>query len=294
MLPPSPVDHAWPTAATRLFVVFGDPIHHSLSPIIHNAAFRADGLDCVYLAWFTPKELFTSTIDVCVAAGVAGANVTVPHKTAAFDRCDTVSDDAQLIGAVNTLVFTDGRVHGDNTDVGGFGDDLDTFERVYDHTPVVVFGTGGAARAVVVALGRRRAEVIVVGRRRDAAKELAQLAITAGAPDATARHVDDAETATHVQRATVIVNASSLGLRGESLPEAFNRLTPNQLAYDLIYAPLTTPFLAEAAHQGACHQNGLAMLINQAARAYTLFTGNPAPSDTMREALTRQLGQQRC
>lgn len=289
MLPPSPVDHPWPTAATRLFVVFGDPIHHSLSPTIHNAAFRADGLDCVYLAWFTPKELFTRTIEVCVAAGVAGANVTVPHKQAAFARCDTLSDDAQLIGAVNTLVFVDGQVHGDNTDVGGFGDDLDTFHHTYDNTPVVVFGTGGAARAVVVALGRRHAEVIVVGRRHHAAEELAQLALTAGAANATACHVDDADVATHVQRATVIVNASSLGLRGEKLPDAFNCLTPNQLAYDLIYAPEITPFLASAAHARATHQNGLAMLVNQAARAYTLFTGRAAPIDTMREALTRQL-----
>lgn len=289
MLPPSPVGQPWPTAATRLFVVFGDPIRHSLSPTIHNAAFRADGLDCIYLAWFTPKGQFSRTLDVCVAAGIAGANVTVPHKTAAFDRCDTLSNDAQLIGAVNTLVFNDGRVHGDNTDVGGFGEDLDTFGK-FSNTPVVVFGTGGAARAVVVALGRRNAEVIVVGRRREAAQELALLANQAGALSVTACHIDDATVASHVKRATVVVNASSLGLGGESLPDVFNQLEATQLAYDLIYAPATTPFLAAANTRGVRGQNGLAMLVNQAARAYTSFTHRPAPIGVMRAALTSQLG----
>lgn len=289
MLPPPPVTTPWPTAATRLFVVFGDPIHHSRSPTIHNAAFRADGLDCVYLAWFTPKAQFSRTLEVCVAAGVAGANVTVPHKQAALEHCDTLSDDARLIGAVNTLVFRDGAIHGDNTDVGGFGADLDTFGQ-FGNMPVVVFGTGGAARAVVVALGRRQAEVIVVGRRLAAANDLAALAQQAGAPTATAVHVEDETLSAHVKRAAVVINATSLGLTGEALPTVFNTLEHTQLAYDLIYAPPVTPFLAAAKTRGARTQNGEAMLLNQAARAYELFTGTPAPIDTMRQALLGQLG----
>jgi shikimate dehydrogenase len=290
MLSSSPASAVWPTAKTRLFVVFGDPVAHSLSPVIHNAAFRSDGLDCVYLAWFAPKDAFAATVAVCRQAGVAGANVTVPHKTAALGLCDTLSDDAVLIGAVNTLVFSPDGIHGDNTDVGGFGDDLDTFDCVKNDTPVVVFGTGGAARAVVVALARRHAQVHVVGRRVDAANDLVALAKTAGAANAYAYPLDAATLSEVVGQARVVINATSLGLAGEALPDVFMTLTENQLAYDLIYAPAITPFLAQASAHGAATQNGLAMLINQAARAYTLFTGNQAPIAVMRDALTQQLG----
>lgn len=275
----------WPTAATRLFVVFGDPVQHSLSPKIHNAAFRADGLDCVYLTWHTDTAHFATAVDTCIRAGVAGANVTVPHKQAAFALCDQRSDAAELIGAVNTLVFRDGNIIGDNTDVGGFGDDLDTLTDISDATPVTVFGTGGAARAVVVACGIRHAPVTIVGRRAAAAHELATLATAAGATTANAVIVEDPAVSRHVADSHVVINATVLGLQHETLPAAFMQLHPGQLAYDLIYAPPLTPFLAAAQQNGANWQNGAAMLVNQAARAYTLFTGQPAPKTAMQHAL---------
>lgn len=289
MLPHAPVDGPWPTAHTRLYVVFGDPVKHSLSPAIHNAAFRHGSIDAVYLTWRSDAEHFAQTLATCVRAGVAGANVTVPHKQAAFLLADTLSDDAQLIGAVNTLVFhPDGTIHGDNTDVGGFGDDLDALIDTSTPAQAVVFGTGGAARAVVVACGRRNMHLTVVGRNRERAKELAALGVRAGATDSKALTVG--ESASAVQDAAVLINATVLGLKGEDVPDVFMQLSPDQLAYDLIYAPPETPFLRAAKARGARTQNGLPMLVNQAARAYTLFTGQAAPIDVMRAAVTDALG----
>lgn len=289
-LPNAPIDGPWPTAHTRLFLLFGDPVKHSLSPAIHNAAFRHDGIDAVYLTFRTDRDRFAATVATCVKAGVAGANVTVPHKQAAFQLADTLSADAQLIGAVNTLVFQpDGRIVGENTDVGGFGDDLDTFGITTRGTSAVVFGTGGAARACVVALGRRNMAVTVLGRTAERADELAELATEAGASAAHARLIDDPAAAGDVAGAAVVINATVLGLNGEDLPTVITDLAADQLAYDLIYNPPVTPFLAVAAQRGAATQNGLPMLINQAARAYSLFTGRDAPWDVMADAVTRTL-----
>lgn len=290
MLPNAPIDGPWPTAHTRLYVVFGDPVKHSLSPTIHNAAFRHDKIDAVYLTWRADADHFAQTVHTCVRAGVAGANVTVPHKQAAFALADTLSDDAKLIGAVNTLVFhADGTISGDNTDVGGFGDDLDTHIGADTRAHAVVFGTGGAARAVVVACARRNMAVTVVGRNRHDADALAALAQTAGAHTAHALPINDAKNA--VDSAAVVINATVLGLRGESVPDVFTHLSQDQLAYDLIYSPPETPFLAAAKTRGARTQNGLPMLVNQAARAYTLFTGRQAPVDVMHDALNHALAQ---
>jgi shikimate dehydrogenase len=280
-------DGPWPVAATRGLAVLGWPVAHSLSPVMHNAALAADGRDAVYLALPVPSGELAGVVRALGATGFVGANVTVPHKQAVVNVCDTLSDEARLVGAVNTLTWRDDGLEGHNTDALGLQRALD--EVGAGSGPAVVLGTGGAARAAVVALVRRGASVTVVGRRPDAAVALGGLGRrVADEPESTGRAVglglDDPTVAERVGGAEVVVNATPLGMRGEPLPGAFMRLAPDQLAYDLVYAPPDTPFLRAAAENGAPAHHGLSMLVHQAAAAYEHWFGGPAPLPSMRRA----------
>jgi shikimate dehydrogenase len=272
----------WPTAATRLVVLLGWPVAHSLSPQLHNAAFGEQGLDLVYLALPVHPDQLLQVVTGLGAAGTVGANVTVPHKRAVMAACDHLTDEAAGIGAVNTLVWTTDGLLGDNTDAAGLGDALRADVALPPDAHLVVLGTGGAARAAVVAVGRLGASLTVVGRRGDAARELAELGERFGATASRAHDLaDDEAVAAAVSQATVVINATPLGMGGEHLPAPFESLRPDQVAYDLVYDPPVTPFLAAAHASGAAGHHGLGMLIGQAAVSYRRWTGRPAPTATM-------------
>jgi shikimate dehydrogenase len=285
------VTRAWPVGTTRLVALLGWPARYSRSPAMHNAAFRALGLDLVYVVLPCAPADMPGVVAALRAVDAVGANVTVPHKSAAFDLCDRVTDEAALVGAVNTLMVDDGALVGDNTDAAGlraaWQDELG-LDRIGS---VTVLGTGGAARAVAVATGRIGARLTVVGRRADAAASLAALADRAGAARAVGVAVTSPAASRAVEQASVVVNATPLGTRGESLPEPFMQLDPTQIAYDLVYAPLDTPFLRAADARGASAHNGLGMLLHQAALAFRLWTGQQAPLAVMREVLDADQGQ---
>lgn len=278
----------------RLVALLGWPVAHSVSPHLHNASFREHGLDLVYVAVPCHPERLAATVATLGEIGTIGANVTVPHKQAVVALCDGVTDEAELVGAVNTLHWTPDGLVGDNTDAVGLGavirDDLATSAG----DRVVVLGTGGAARAVAVAFGRVGAALTVVGRRADAAQSVAELGDRAGATSADA--VDLEQTAwveAAVADAEVVVNATPLGLDGEQLPAPFTRVGGGQRALDLIYNPVETPWLAAARGNGAEPHHGLGMLIGQAAAAYRTWTGREAPTGTMSAVALRVLGAQR-
>lgn len=265
-------DQAWlPGATTRPVVLLGDPVDHSLSPLLHNTAFRALDLDLVYLALPVDAADVAAVIGALGAVGCAGANVTVPHKLAAHAACDELTGAAVTTGAVNTLWWSGRRLHGDNTDVTGFGRVL---AQHGGDGPAVVLGTGGAARAVVVALDSAGRAVMVVGRRPDAAAEVASLA-------ADGRPVDLADrdaVAEVVTGAGTVVNATPLGMHGEVLPEPFHDLRPTQVAHDLVYVDGTTAFLADARAAGATAVDGRALLAAQAEDAFERWTGVRPPT----------------
>ncbi len=287
-----PAGAPWPTAATRLVVLLGWPARHSLSPVLHNAAFAEQGLDLVYLALPTPPEELAQVVGALGAAGVVGANVTVPHKVAVIDRCDHLTAEAQLIGAVNTLVWTPDGLVGDNTDAAGLADAVLADGAAERGTPWVVLGSGGAARSVAVAAGRLGCPLTVVARRASAAADLAALAHRAGSPDAAGLDVADVAAVTAaVAGARTVLNATPLGMDGEELPAPFTALRPGQHAYDLVYTPPRTPFLAAAGDAGAGAHHGLGMLIGQAAASYRRWTGQAAPTGTMSAAAAAALSQ---
>lgn len=279
----------WPTSSTRPVALLGWPVRHSLSPVLHNAAFREQRLDLVYLALPVPAEDLLGVVAALGVVGAVGANVTVPHKVAVREACDQLTEEAELIGAVNTLVWgTDGLV-GDNTDAAGLLDAVLADGAAERGHPWTVLGTGGSARAVAVAAGRLSCPLTIVGRRRAAAEELAELARRAGAPAASAVDLaDDAATTAAVADARTVVNATPLGMAGEELPAPFQALAPGQHAYDLVYGH-ATPFVTAAQAAGAGAHHGLGMLVGQAAASYRRWTGQDAPVDVMSAAAAAAL-----
>jgi shikimate dehydrogenase len=267
---------------TRVVGVIGDPVTHSLSPTLHNAAFEALGLDWVYVAFPVPRGRAADAVAAAPALGLAGFNVTMPHKEDVAAACDELTADAAALRSVNTVVTSrDGRTLGDSTDGPGFLDALADEAIGVAGQPVLVLGAGGAARAIVLALGRSGAAVTVAARRPEAAEVAAALA-----PGAAVLPIGAADPSPFA----VVVNATPLGMSGgDPLPVDPEALQAGQAVVDLVYHPADTPLLTAARAQGATAVNGLGMLLHQAGRSFTLWTGRPAPLDAMRAAVTSAL-----
>lgn len=265
------------TARTRLVLLLGHPVEHSVSPQIHSAAFAHLGLDAVYLAADVHPDDLPAAVAGLRALGAAGANLTIPHKLAVLDLVDSRTTEVEAVGAANTLYWDDGRLVADNTDAIGLERVLRDTVRVEPGDVALIFGAGGAARAAAVALGRVGAAVRVRARRPEAAALIDELARAHGA----------AEAAPHA-RPRLIVNATPLGLAGERLPDDLMELEPDQIALDLIYGD--TPFLRAARGRGATAVDGLGMLVGQAAASFERWTGLAAPVDVMAAAAARALG----
>ncbi|MDQ2727654.1 MAG: shikimate dehydrogenase [Actinomycetota bacterium] len=280
---------AWtpPTGATAVLGVIGDPVHRSLSPVLHNAALRDLGLDWVYVAFPVAAGDGHRVIDAARVLGVVGLSVTMPHKQAVIDGLDRVSPTAARLGAVNTVIVRHGTMIGESTDGPGLIDALRS-EESWDPTGrrCVVLGTGGAGRAVTLSLAESgAADVVVVGRNREAATTAATLAGDRG----RVGMIDE------VGDADLVVNATSVGMGpgSSSLPLGVDpaRFGPGQLVVDLIYAPATTPLLAAAAGRGAGTANGFGMLLHQAGRQLAAWTGQTAPLVVMAAAGRAELAR---
>lgn len=277
------------TASTELVVLLGDPVGHSLSPVIHNAAFAEQALDLVYLAHAVASGALPHAIDGLWALGARGANVTIPHKRAVLGLASEATETARTLGAANTLRRGDDGWVADNTDVEGFLDPLRIHRQRVSGHPVAVLGAGGAARAVVYAVLRdlSPAHVTVLARRPDQAD---QLAVDLGAHgDVRVAAMDDREA---VRSAALIVNATPVGMDGNATPLAgLSMLHDRHVVYDLIYRPAQTPLLKAAESRGAETINGLPMLLGQAAASYRQWTGLAFPLATARRAALHALGR---
>lgn len=268
-----------PTGHTRTAAVIGQPIHHSFSPALHNAAFAAMNLDWVYVAFEVADGSGAKAVAAMRTLGIGGMSVTMPHKAAVAAAADTRSEAVEALGAANCLSWNGSDIRADNTDVSGFIDALRIdagFEP--EGKRVGVIGAGGAARACIVGLADAGVgEVIVVNRSEERAQTAAALAGAQGlVGDATALGGVD-----------LVVNATSVGMTANSgTPCDPTILQAGQILIDLIYSPNETALMVAAAERGLEVHNGLSMLLHQAAHAFVIWTGERAPIDAMRQAFT--------
>ncbi len=260
--------------------VIGDPVGHSRSPAIHNAAFSALGLDWVYVALPVPAGSAAEAVEAARTLGIAGLSVTMPHKSAVIPALDDLTPAAARLGAVNCISVQDHHLTGHNTDGEGFvaalrADDLDPLG-----ARCVVLGAGGAARAVVLALAEAgAAEVVVLARSLDRAEQAAELAGEQG------RWGPMDSAAAEMATTDLLVNATPLGMsEGDRSPVPADALNPEMMVSELIYHPERTPLMEAAVEAGARTSNGLGMLVRQAAAAFTIWTGEKPPIETMWQA----------
>jgi shikimate dehydrogenase len=275
-----------PSATTRVAAVLGDPVRHSFSPVLHNAAFAALGLDWVYVALQVAHRDGVAAVNGARALGIDGLSITMPLKETVAGAVDRLSPTARRLGAVNAVVRDGAVLTGHNTDGGGF---IDALRLDLDWTAegrrCLVVGAGGAARAVVLALADAGArEVVVVNR------TLERAAVAAALAGARGRVGEPAD----AERADLVVNATPVGMSGIKADGTVGAVAERlggrgQVVVDLIYHPLVTPLLDEADRRGARTANGIGMLAHQAARAFELWTGEEAPRPVMVAALTAAL-----
>ncbi|HEX2424530.1 MAG TPA: shikimate dehydrogenase [Actinomycetota bacterium] len=269
---------------TRLAGVIGWPVSGSLSPVIHNAAFAALGLDWAYVPLPVPPGRVAEAIAGLRALGFAGANVTMPYKTEATQAVERLSEDAALLEAVNTVVVGGDEIEGANTDAPGF-DRVLRSDAGFDPSGrrALVFGAGGAARACVLALGRAGlAELVVAIREPERSTSLARLAREL---PVELRVIPLADAAS--ESVDLVVNATPLGRTGETLPHP--ELHDGVLVVDLLYRPAVTPLLQAARDAGAAAYGGLGLLLHQAALSFELWTGLEPPMPVMSAAAVAEL-----
>ena len=290
-------------ARTRFVSLLGYPLGHSLSPEIHNTAFQAQDINLVYLCMEVHPDNLVKAVEGFKAARFIGSNVTIPHKQAVFQLVDELSDQARAVGAVNTIVckFTDDgevdHLYGDNTDISGFLEPLVLLaqKEAIDLTneEMLIFGSGGAARAVAYAMltSFSPSRLTLVARTPAKATQIAE-ELTSFDKQNALRVATYEEAGPVVQNSRLLVNATPLGMhkQAETTPwPAATDFGKGQIAYDLIYNPQQTRFMQDAAQRGALTLGGLDMLIGQAAASYFQWIGREMPREVVHEAVMAKL-----
>ncbi|MCG7407902.1 shikimate dehydrogenase [Paenibacillus sp. ACRRX] len=275
------------TSVTTVLAVIGDPIRHSKSPVMHNAALQARGWDGIYTAFHVAPERLAEAIHGIRALGIRGINVTIPHKERVMAYLDEVHESARMIGAVNTIVNDNNRLIGYNTDGLGYVRSLKEETAVdLSECSVLIVGAGGAARGLAYALLREGCgKLLVANRTLDRAEKIAQEMSSLGAMECVG--IQDGIPAVEPERVDVVINTTSVGMHphiGES-PIAEQWLKSHMIVSDIIYNPLETKLLQAAKAAGAKTHGGLGMFVYQGAIAFELWTGEPAPIEVMRESV---------
>lgn len=278
----------------NICALLGNPVEHSLSPVMHNAAFRDKGLDYTYLAFNVTQDRLCSALEGARALGFKGLNITIPHKVNVIPFLDELDPISQRIGAVNTVVNINGRLKGYNTDAAGFRRALEDKGIDPAGKHVVILGAGGAAMAVSYSLAEAGAGITVLNRLARLNQAVALTRNLPSGPGKTARALalNPENLAGSLETADILVNATSSGMypKMEETLVPCRLIRPEMTVFDLVYNPLQTRLVSEAASAGAMTINGLEMLVWQGALAFELWTGLSAPVGIMRSEALKALG----
>jgi shikimate dehydrogenase len=282
------------TANTRICGIIGDPVEHSLSPAMHNAAFNKLGLDYIYLPFHVTAKNLAGAVTGLKSLNFRGMNVTIPHKISVIPLLDELEPLAGKIGAVNTIVNDNGHLKGYNTDAGGFLKSLD--EKGIDSAgkTIVILGAGGVSRAVLFTLAERGADLIILNRSKEMewAEKLGANISQFSKNKIRTMELNNANLKSVLKTADILVNATSVGMSPNTdtlVPQELFR--PELTVFDVIYNPVKTRLLEEAEKAGAVIIGGLDMLVWQGALAFELWTGVKAPHTTMKNTAAKLLEQ---
>jgi shikimate dehydrogenase len=282
---------------TQIIGVIGHPIKHSFSPLMHNISFDLLNLNYIYLPFDVPASNLKDALRGMVALGIKGLNVTLPHKEKILSLLKETSEEANIIGAVNTVVNEDGVLHGYNTDVFGIVETLLPFKDEIAGRTVSVIGAGGSARSAIYALIRhfKPEKINIINRTEQTAESLKEYFVTKMLfNNICSFELVPPDLIEVFRESKLIVNATSVGMFPEvddaptTIPESFTR---DQIVFDFIYTPLQTKFLKLAASQGAITVNGLRMLVEQGSKSFELWTGQKMPIEQVYKALVSYLAE---
>lgn len=273
----------------RVFGLLGSPIGHSMSPIMHKAAYQRMNLEATYVGFDVAPDQLEHAVNGIRALGISGCNVTIPHKVEVMNYLDEIDEEARQIGAVNTIVNVDGYLKGFNTDGRGYIQSLLTVTESLKGQSILVIGAGGAARAVVSALSAHQPRNIVIANRtEEKARQLADMfvetptTITAS----TIRHAEE-----QLEEFSIVINTTSVGMSPNvsDQPISLQNLAANSIVSDLIYNPLETKLLKEAKQKKAQTLNGVGMFVQQGALSIEHWTGHYPNVEPMQQAVLAQL-----
>ena len=278
---------------TRVCVIVGDPVEHSLSPVMHNAAFQELNLDFVYVAFRVKKNELREAILGAGSLGVHGLNVTMPHKNAVMKYLDEIDPTARSIGAVNTILNDKGRLIGYNTDGAGALKALKENDVRLDGKKLLLLGVGGAGRAIAFHAAQEVGELKILNRTTQKAKELAEVLRKKFGKKTDGNSLSAKIIKEELEDADILINATSVGMRPDvdrSLVDP-SWLRPDLCVMDIVYNPIETKLAKDARLTGAKVVSGIEMLVYQGASSFEIWTNHQAPVKVMKEAVLNKLSE---
>ena len=283
------------TGKTRVCGIIGDPIEHSMSPVMHNAAFEVLGLDYAYLPFRVRREELPEAIAGIRALNLVGLNVTLPHKVSVIPLLDKLDPLAERMGAVNTIVNESGGLAGYNTDAPGFLQALLSKGIEPEGRKIVILGAGGAAKGISFILAEAGANLVILNRTLSRAEELASQIAQYYHKKLEAMALSEENLSKALNGADVLVNTTSMGMVPgvDQTPVPAKLLKSDMTVFDIVYNPLETRLLREAKAVGARTIDGLDMLVWQGVLAFEKFTGQKAPFEIMKGAAIKALGYEK-
>jgi len=279
------------TRVDDIYGVIGDPIEHSLSPHMHNAAFKKLGLNCIYLPFHVKRRNLKSAMMGMRALNIRGFNVITPHKTAIVKFLDELDEAAQEIGAINTVLNHEGRLVGYNTDGLGAVRALEEQREDPSDKRIVLIGAGGAARAIAFTLAKRARSIFILNRTEHRAVNLAKDIERKLGKKILARSLTGNSLLEALRNADMLINATSVGMYPRTKETVATRkvLHSRMVVFDIVYNPVKTLLLSEAEAAGAKTITGVGMLVHQGAEAFKIWTDHSPPIEVMRRAVMKGL-----
>ena len=273
----------------KTYCIIGDPVYHSLSPSMQNAAFNSLGLNCTYIAFRVPKGQLEESINALNAVGISGFNVTIPHKVNILNYVDHLDSTAVKATAINTVHNVNGILKGYNTDIFGFIEPLRKRNINFNGMDILLLGAGGSACAVIAALSEEKGinKIIISNRTQEKASKLAKKGKDLGLECQVIEmeNIKDIAVKSHL-----IINTTPIGMNDEQSLIDYEHISKNTIVYDLVYKPVTTNLLENAKYAEAEVVYGYEMLLEQGARAFEIWTNLQAPRQIMKKSLVGDIG----